>query len=254
MSDNSLQHEEDFFQPLLGMKGTFSRVYHVFTQHWGTFLGIHLLTSLVSFGVAFGILAAAKATHHTGVLAVGLEVIFLAAIHCLADAAIIQGVADVYLGFVPTIPSCFRAALGKAFSLLGSMLLVVGIILGVPFGMGVWLLRDPDAEPISFLLPAIVFGVYACIVSFFTYHLYSTIMVESTGPLSAIGRSLELVRENFCHTLAIVLLWALLKGATTIVTSLLNPNQPIIHLTFGGVGDGALAFVVGVLVSAIGSM
>jgi hypothetical protein len=275
---------QDLFQAV-GVEGTFTRVCKVFAKQWCVFLGINFITSLVSFCtvlVTFVVIAALFVetqmnNNNNGgdgydvlvmamVPSILLELLIIMLIQYVAEAATVQAVAEVYAGHIPSIGSCLCKAFGKLCSILCSGFIVGFFFILVPGGLVAYTIVE---NPKNYALLALFGVVYAFFVGaalLLTYHVSSAIMVEHNGPINALVRSMRVVTDNFCYTFCSVLLWLVTKFLiNSLVTSLTNSGRnPAnitndngsfqVDLTFGSAGDGALAFVVGIFTSAIGSM
>ena len=276
-------HPDDFYFQPLSIEKTFIRVFHLFGKGWCTFLGISLLTGALAFGATLVTLlvwgVGGYAMHGgnnneamQGFIGVGVvfELFILYLFQCVADAAIIRAVAEIYAGHTPSMLPCFWAAWKKAFSLLGSFFLVsVGLIL-LPFGLLAWNLQGlaQEGNYVPLAVVGTVFGIYACVVGFLSYAMYPVIMVENAGPIVAVGRSMYLTGGNLFYVLCTLFMWGLFKllinvlvtSLTTMVTgntgyaTMSDDGDIHFDITFGNVGDGVVAFFLGVAMASMNSM
>mmetsp|Transcript_135652 Transcript_135652/g.201744 ORF Transcript_135652/g.201744 Transcript_135652/m.201744 type:complete len:331 (+) Transcript_135652:24-1016(+) len=259
------QQGEDFFQPV-GVDGTITRVCTVFSKQWCIFLSISFITALVSFcSVMLTFVAVAEILDpQQTAVAVLIEILVISVIQCVGDAANIQAVAEILVGSEPTIASCFAEALHNLCALLASSFIVSVWFIFLPGACFAWILWDSGSLA-AILWVALFYCTYVWFIVLLTYHVRSAIIVESNGPISGIVRSMQLVRENFCYTFCMLLIWAVTQFLiNSLVTSLTNSNNQSnvssengsfqVDFTFGSAGDGIVSFVVGIFLSALGSI
>ena len=290
--------EDNFFQDL-SVGSTIARAFYVFGKACFTFLGISLMTGAAGFVAASLLMLLLGAAGYAipfddaeqkyssdiqlYLAASGtIELLILYLFQCVAEAAIVRGVAEIYSGQEPSILPCFWAAWSKACSLLSAFFIAVFSFILIPFGLIAWTLlpmllemqHNQQTNHVVITAVAVtLFGVYIFIVSLLTYVMYPAIIVENYGPITAIGRSIYLTKDNLCYTFCTLFFWAILKIIINVaVTSLshlwihddsnitanydsaLSIGNLQFDVTFGSIGDGALAFVVGIVLVTMGSM
>ena len=120
----------------------------------------------------------------------------------LASAAVTYAVSQHYLGRRITVGACYREALNSGISLLIAFLAFALLIIG--------------AALLSFILIGIPLLIYLVVALFF---YVQAIMLEGARPISALGRSRELVRGSWWRVFGIGIVFVLLLIAISFVAS-----------------------------------
>jgi len=132
---------------------------------------------------------------------------------CLNDGAIIQAVAEMYVGCTPTAVASIGTAAYKLVPLVGSSLLV-GLILFIPLfilmliNMGLMMNNGTNGIILTVLV-MIVIGIYVAVI---TFNMYPAIVVENTSATRSIWRSSMLAEGHFGEILAVVIIFGLFQN------------------------------------------
>jgi hypothetical protein len=140
---------------------------------------------------------------------------------CLNDGAIIHAIAEIYTGNAPMPFVSMGMAARNLSKMFGSFLLIaliayipISILLAVSF-----IVFAPDAIGYFFSL-----GLFATLlfVILITFNLSSVIMVEKSGFLESIQRSIRLSQGNFGEIFAAIAVVAVFANATNSIILILT--------------------------------
>ena len=247
---------------------TFGRVFSiVFGPHMSTFLTISLLSVglryLLTFvsdvvngpqmGADYNMDDVPDTTFDsvaTTVMQVVENIIFYVTM-CLNDGAIIQSVAEVYLGERPTAVNSIGTVAFKLVQLVGSCLLAF-VIFFVPFFFvmiisGVLAMNGFDTF-LFLYLGTLAIWIYVFLI---TYNMYPSIVVENSNVWESLHRSYALAQGYMCEIFTLTFLLAICKTvcSTFTVYLALFVDSPIAH-----VAGLILAFALSVFFAALSSM
>jgi hypothetical protein len=159
----------------------------------------------------------------------------------IMHAALIMGVAEVYLGRPVTITEAYRSARPVALPYIGTSLLYwlgIAVSAGIPIGFGIGVLASMPIGLLAAELAGLAFGTYFAI----RWCLHGPVIVlERLFGNSALRRSTELVGDSWLRTLGLVFTAFLLANAPAAALRLIWGFIPLI----GPVLTGATQAVSG---------
>ena len=248
-----------YFQPLLGIKGTFGRIIHVFQKRWKHLVVASAIPIFLWYVIAIGIrtlfndlsrksaetrsfemngdtFSYKSETLRTTISRLGLvlEFFLLFFLFLPADAVNIRMIAGLYAGdddsslkdvlkksLLPNIPSLAIVCAIWCTALMVPMLLLIWCM--APEGQsnqhGIQIYYQP-------WLPKLVGGiVYLILSSAFmlaTYFSYPILVVKGGQAIASIKESFEMFKSNWKHTGAVLFSWFLVKVLITKVVSAIN--------------------------------
>lgn len=259
MTEQQPNNDSYYFQPQLGVKGTFGRVLHVFRQRWKHLVVTSAIPIFLWYVIAIGIRSLFKnmslnyvesrsfdmngetfsynsETLRTTISRLGLVLEFFLVFFLFlpADAVNIRVIAGLYAGdddtslkdmlwksLLPKIPSLAIVCAIWCVALMLPMLLLIWCM--APEGQvtqnGILIYYQP-------WLPKLVGGlVYLILSSAFmlaTYLSYSILVVKGGQAIASIKESFELFKSNWKHIGTVLFLWFLIKVVITKVVSAIN--------------------------------
>lgn len=120
--------------------------------------------------------------------------------HALSVGIVTQMAADEFLGQETSLRKSFDSALGVILSLI-----IAAIIVGVIIAIGLML----------FFIPGIIFAVWFCLTS-------TVVVLERKGVFEALSRSKELVKGNWFHTFAVLLVTIIVIFIASIISGAIS--------------------------------
>jgi|GEM_PF-690424 len=130
----------------------------------------------------------------------------------VASGAVAFAVAQFYVGRVPSALGCFTGAMNNGTSLLAN-----GFMFGSALFLCVFLIALPIGIPSLSLVLGTVLLVFVA-VSWFFY--VQAVVIESRGPVAALARSWQLVREDWWKVFIVGLVFLLIIGGLAVALSL----------------------------------
>jgi hypothetical protein len=259
MTDQQPNNDSYYFRPLLGIKGTFGRILHVFRLRWRPLVVTSAIPIFLWYVIAIGIrsffndmsqnnaeirsfemngdtINYKMETLRTTLSRLGLVLEFFLVFFLFlpADAVNIRMIAGLYAGddisswnnmlqtsLLPIIPSLAIVGAIWCVTLMLPMLLLIWCM--APEGQmnqyGIQIYYQP-------WLPKLVGGlVYLILSSVFmlaSYFCYSILVVKGGPAMASFQESLELFQSNGKHMGTVIVLWFLIKVVITKVVSAIN--------------------------------
>ena len=165
-----------------------------------------------------------------GVLGAGLLALLSAAASLFSTAALLYAAHARLAGRTPGIVAAYRNSLRRVPSLLGayvlSSLAYLGMFLpaAILIGVAAFLISEGDGGAAAGGIVLILLGIalaFAAIAAALLFYIRwwffkQAVVLEAHGPVSALGRSADLVRDRWWKTLGFAILLNLLTGALSL--------------------------------------
>ncbi|MCA9899561.1 MAG: glycerophosphoryl diester phosphodiesterase membrane domain-containing protein [Ardenticatenaceae bacterium] len=223
----------------LSIAELFDRSFRLYRKHFGTFLGIMLITQLpiYVFGIATATVENQAAVAGFAIIAAILTLVFTQ----IGAAALTKSISDSYLGRTITFRESFERIGGTWFTLIFASILA-GLVVGgviIPFYCMFTFLFTPLSR--TSLVGPIILGVGFVIVGAIANVLISLIppvvVLEKKGPMDSVKRAWEIAKKRFWWSLGYLFLLGIL--------SLLVISGPVALIQFlfeTVLGDTSLLF------------
>ena len=223
----------------LSIAELFDRSFRIYRKHFGTFLGIMLITQLpiYVFGIATATVENQAAVAGFAIIAAILTLVFTQ----IGAAALTKSISDSYLGRTITFRESFERIGGTWFTLIFASILA-GLVVGgviIPFYCMFTFLFTPLSR--TSLVGPIILGVGFVIVGAIANVLISLIppvvVLEKKGPMDSVKRAWEIAKKRFWWSLGYLFLLGIL--------SLLVISGPVALIQFlfeTVLGDTSLLF------------
>jgi hypothetical protein len=239
----------------LTFAGTFGRTFGLFFDRFDFFMSLSAIV-LVPYAVLMGTSAIFIASlliredevpdfHPTHIPLISMILIIqltgFTLVTIIGRAAIIRGVALIYIGQRPTQMSCLKAAWGKKWTLLGSNVLIYGALFAgflLPWIFVSVAVVSPNVGTIALaVITGVVFlaaGLYGYVGVIVTN---PAIVVENfTSPLQGIQRSWELATGSRCYLLCTLFSLWFLKSLVARLLHNMFATGDILDVLFSVVG------------------
>jgi hypothetical protein len=239
----------------LTFAGTFGRTFGLFFDRFDFFMSLSAIV-LVPYAVLMGTSAIFLASvviredevpdfHPTHIPLISMILIIqltgFTLVSIIGRAAIIRGVALIYIGQRPTQMSCLKAAWEKKWTLLGSNLLISGALAAgflVPWIFACLAVVSPNVGTITLAvitgLAFIVAGLYGYVGVIVTN---PAVVVENfSSPLQGIQRSWELATGSRCYLLCTLFSLWFLKSLVARLLHNMFATGDILDVLFSVVG------------------